>query len=209
MRPVMRHVYATFQPVWPTAFGASSTFALQPRSRSVLNLGCSWLAAQAAWSVVRSTGDLLRRRRALPGRTMLGYAAAARRTPTLLAAPLPGDVLAVEAVPHDWLFPRCAAVVHHGGAGTTAAALRAGTPQVVVPHIADQPYWGRRVAELEVGSVPLARRHFDADRLGQVLDVALSPTVTSTDRDLGARMRDEDGVGDAANLMHALFSRAG
>ncbi|MDN5767072.1 MAG: glycosyltransferase [Humibacillus sp.] len=295
-----RHVYATFQPVWPTAFGASSTFALRPTARSVLNLGWSWLAAQAAWSVVRSTGDLLRRRHGLPGRTMLGYAAAARRTPTLLAAsplavppspdwpssirqtgfwfptasdasdagvvdpalrafvddgsppvylgfgsmptgdpagvvrtfvtalrhagrrgivssgwadfgaaPLPGDVLAVETVPHDWLFPRCAAVVHHGGAGTTAAAMRAGTPQVVVPHIADQPYWGRRVAELGVGSVPLARKHFDPARLGPVLKVALAPTVMSTARDLGARIRDEHGAGDAAGLMHALLSRAG
>lgn len=294
------HVYATFQPVWPTAFGASSTFALQPRSRSVVNLGWSWLAAQAAWSVVRSTGDLLRRRRGLPGRTMLGYAAAARRTPTLLAAsplvvppspgwpasirqtgfwfptasdasdpcavdpalrafvddgpapvylgfgsmptgdpagvvtsfvtalrragrrgivssgwadlaaaPLPGDVLAVETVPHDWLFARCAAVVHHGGAGTTAAALRAGTPQVVVPHIADQPYWGRRVAELGVGSAPLPRKHFDAQRLGRMLEDALAPNLTSTARDLGARLRDEDGAGDAAGLMHALLARAG
>ena len=294
------HVYATFQPVWPTAFGASSTFALRPTARSVLNLGWSGLAAQAAWSVVRSTGDLLRRRRGLPGRTMLGYAAAARRTPTLLAASplvvppspdwpaairqtgfwfptasdpsdpcavdpalrafvddgsapvylgfgsmptgnpdgvvrafvralrragrrgivssgwadlgaasLPRDVLAVGSVPHEWLFPRCAAVIHHGGAGTTAAALCAGTPQVVVPHIADQPYWGRRVAELGVGSVPLARKHFDAERLGRVLEVALSPTVTSTARDLGARIRDEDGAGDAASLMHARFNRAG
>ncbi|WP_175442367.1 glycosyltransferase [Humibacillus sp. DSM 29435] len=294
------HVYATFQPVWPTGFGASSTFALQPRSRSVLNLGWSWVAAQAAWSVVRSTGDLLRRRHGLPGRTMFGYAAAARRTPTLLAAsplvvppspdwpasirqtgfwfptasdasevgvvdpalrafvddgsppvylgfgsmptgdpvgvvrtfvtalhragrrgivssgwadlgaaPLPGTVLAVATVPHDWLFPRCVVVVHHGGAGTTAAALRAGAPQVVVPHIADQPYWGRRVSELGVGSAPLSRKHFDAERLRQAIEVALSPTVASTARDLGEQLRDENGAGHAASLMHALLSGAG
>ena len=295
----VRHVCATFQPVWPSAFGASSTFALRPTSRSVLNLGWSWLAAQAAWSVVRSTGDLVRRRRGMPRRTMLGYAAAARRTPTLLAAsrlvvppspdwpssirqtgfwfptasdapgqpdidpgvrafvesgsapvylgfgsmptgdaagvvrafvavlrrvgrrgivssgwadlgaaPLPPEVLAVGAVRHDWLFPRCAVVVHHGGAGTTAAALRAGTPQVVVPHIADQPYWGRRVAELGVGSDPLPRKHFGADRLASALAVALSAAVTSAARDLGVRVRQENGAGDAAGLLEAVLDTA-
>ena len=58
------------------------------------------------------------------------------------------DVLLIDAVPHDWLFPRTSVAVSHGGAGTTAAALTAGTPQVVVPHMADQPFWGRRVHEL-------------------------------------------------------------
>ncbi|MFH1807469.1 MAG: glycosyltransferase [Pseudomonadota bacterium] len=65
-------------------------------------------------------------------------------------------VLVVDAVNHAALFPRCAAVVHHGGAGTTATALRAGVPQLVTPHSADQFYWARRVHELGLGPAPLA-----------------------------------------------------
>ena len=57
----------------------------------------------------------------------------------------------LKAVPHDWLFPQVAAVVHHGGAGTTAAGLRAGRPTVICPFFGDQPFWGRRVHELGVG----------------------------------------------------------
>ena len=58
---------------------------------------------------------------------------------------------AIDDVPHDWLFPRVAAVVHHGGAGTTAAGLRAGIPTVVVPILADQFFWGARVRALGAG----------------------------------------------------------
>ncbi len=64
------------------------------------------------------------------------------------------DALAVQDVPHSWLFPRMAAVVHHGGAGTTAAGLRAGVPTVVCPFFGDQPYWGERVAALGAGPKP-------------------------------------------------------
>ena len=69
----------------------------------------------------------------------------------LQRADLPDSVLMVDGVPFSWLFPRVAAVVHHGGAGTTSAGLRAGVPSVVVPFFGDQPYWGQRVADLGVG----------------------------------------------------------
>ena len=64
----------------------------------------------------------------------------------LQAADLPDNVFMLKAAPHDWLFPRMAAVVHHGGAGTTAAGLRAGVPSIIVPFFADQPFWGRQAA---------------------------------------------------------------
>jgi UDP:flavonoid glycosyltransferase YjiC (YdhE family) len=75
------------------------------------------------------------------------------------------DVLTVEEVPHDWLFPRLAAVVHHGGVGTTHTGLRAGIPAVVVAFFTDQPFWARRVAALGVGPAPVPRRQLTVDRL--------------------------------------------
>jgi sterol 3beta-glucosyltransferase len=73
----------------------------------------------------------------------------------LRGADLPGSVFVADSVPHAWLFPRVAAVVHHGGAGTTAAGIRAGIPSLLIPFHGDQPFWGRRVAELGVGPEPL------------------------------------------------------
>ncbi len=70
-------------------------------------------------------------------------------------ADLPDDVFKVDALPHDWLFPRMAAVVHHGGSGTTAAGLRAGIPTVIIPVFGDQPFWGQRVFELGAGPAPI------------------------------------------------------
>lgn len=119
----------------------------------------------------------------------------------LHAYDLPDTVLAVGEVPHSWLFPRMAAAVHHGGAGTTAAAFRAGVPQVVVPHIADQPFWGRRVHELGVGAAPFHRKNLGVDRLVAALEVALAPGASSAAYELGERIRAEDGVGDAATLV--------
>lgn len=112
-------------------------------------------------------------------------------------------LLGIGAAPHEALFPRCAVVVHHGGAGTTAAAVRAGVPQVVVPHAADQPYWGRRMADLGVAPPPIARKDLTAARLQRALEAALSPGVRETAYALGERVRAEDGAGDAARLVDA------
>ncbi len=115
----------------------------------------------------------------------------------LQSADLPDGVLLVDEVPHDWLFPRCAAVIHHGGAGTTAAALRAGVPSGVVAHIGDQPLWGRRVWELGVGAKPLRRHQLDAPRLASVLGELTAPSagkLRARAAELGARIRAEDGV---------------
>jgi sterol 3beta-glucosyltransferase len=70
------------------------------------------------------------------------------------SAELPREVLLVNEMPHDWLFPRMAAVVHHGGAGTTAAGLRDGIPTVILPYFGDQFFWGQRVQALGVGPAP-------------------------------------------------------
>ncbi|MFE7115613.1 glycosyltransferase [Streptomyces sp. NPDC057654] len=85
-----------------------------------------------------------------------------------------GDqVLTVGDVPHDWLFPRMAAVVHHAGAGTTGAGLRAGAPTVAVPVMADQPFWASRVYELGAGPAPVPFGELSAERLGEAIRAAV------------------------------------
>ncbi len=80
---------------------------------------------------------------------------------------LPDYVFKIEFAPHDWLFPQMAAVVHHGGAGTTAAGLRAGIPTIIVPHFIDQPFWGQRVADLGAGPQPIPRRQLTCGTAGR------------------------------------------
>ena len=105
--------------------------------------------------------------------------------------PLPEGVFAVGSVSHARLFPRVAAVVHHGGAGTTTTAARAGVPQLVVPHVLDQFYWARRVSRLGLGPPPLPRVRLTAQRLAATLDSMLDNEVlTDRARELGGRLRD-------------------
>jgi len=115
---------------------------------------------------------------------------------------LPENILALEAAAHDWLLPRCAAVIHHGGAGTTAAGLRAGIPNVVVPFAGDQPFWAKRVAALGAGPDPVPVKRLDADNLTAALSRALDDgSILSRAADLGECIRAEDGVGVAVRLI--------
>jgi sterol 3beta-glucosyltransferase len=95
----------------------------------------------------------------------------------LAHANLPDHVIAVESVPHDWLFPQMAAVVHHGGAGTTATGLRVGVPSIVVPFLADQFFWGQRVAQLGVGSNPIPRQQLTVQRLAAAIDGVVNDQI--------------------------------
>ncbi len=123
-----------------------------------------------------------------------------------------GRICTIDGAPHEWLFPRMAAVVHHGGAGTTAAGLRAGVPTVVVPFFGDQPFWGSRVKSLGVGPQPIPLRRLTAPKLAR----AISEAVTDQEMRaraalLGERLRSEDGVQSAVELVHRYiseFSRA-
>lgn len=105
----------------------------------------------------------------------------------------PAQAHAVRAAPHGRLFPRCAAVVHHGGAGTTHAAARAGVPQVVVPHALDQRWWAHRVRVLGLGAAPLARAKLSARSLGHALEEALGPDVAARAKSFAAGLTN-DGV---------------
>ena len=115
----------------------------------------------------------------------------------LSRAQLP-DMLMLERVPHDWLFPRTVAVIHHGGAGTVATALRCGVPQVVVPFFGDQRFWGERVHRLAVAPPPVPRRRLTVDRLADALRIATTdPALRARAAAVGERIREEDGVSAA------------
>jgi sterol 3beta-glucosyltransferase len=103
-------------------------------------------------------------------------------------------VLVIDEAPHDWLLPRMAAVVHHGGVGTVAAALRAGVPQVVRPFVGDQPFWADRLHRLGVAPAPLTGRLTTA-RLATAITAASDSAAEA--RALAGRMATEDGIADA------------
>ncbi|MFD0734598.1 glycosyltransferase [Planotetraspora mira] len=105
------------------------------------------------------------------------------------------DVLGVEDVPHDWLFPRMAAVVHHAGSGTTAAGIRAGVPAVGLPAVADQRLWASRLATLGVGPGAIPFRSLSAGRLAAALGAAVSDqTYRRRAAELAGRVDAEDGA---------------
>jgi sterol 3beta-glucosyltransferase len=115
---------------------------------------------------------------------------------------LPEGIFKIDSAPHDWLFPRMAAVVHHGGAGTTAAALRAGVPSLAIPFFADQPFWGRMVYDKGVGAKPIIRNKLTVERLSEAIQFAVSQAdVRERAAALGARIRGEDGPGCVAQLI--------
>jgi UDP:flavonoid glycosyltransferase YjiC (YdhE family) len=122
------------------------------------------------------------------------------------AVPAPDDVFLLDAAPHSWLFPRMAAVVHHGGAGTTAEGLRAGLPTVIVPFILDQPFWGKRVRALGVGPEPIPRKNLTAESLARAIHSAVTqPEIRQRAARLGEAIRAEDGVGRAVNIVKQIL----
>lgn len=116
-----------------------------------------------------------------------------------------GDVFLADALPHDWLFPRVSAIVHHGGAGTTGAALSSGVPSLVVPFTMDQPFWGMRTAQLGAGPQPIARKRLTADKLAAALRQAVDDQgMIQRAAALGLILRAEDGVGNAVEVFNQL-----
>jgi UDP:flavonoid glycosyltransferase YjiC (YdhE family) len=125
----------------------------------------------------------------------------------LARADWPERVFQIDSVPFDWLFPRMRVIVHHGGMGTTAAALRAGIPSVVVPFTADQPFWGRRVYQLGVGSKPIPHKKLTVQSLTEAIHVALSDqTMQRRAEALGERLRSEDGVTQAVQVIEQYLA---
>ena len=118
------------------------------------------------------------------------------------------DLYFLDSAPHDWLFPRMAAVVHHGGSGTTAAGLRAGKPSILVPVGTDQLLWAQRVKDLGLGPKPIPRGQLNARRLGQAIEQAVtSSSIRERACEMGIKIRAEDGVGNAVKVMDRYFDK--
>lgn len=120
---------------------------------------------------------------------------------------IPDNIFMIDSAPFDWLFPRMAAVVHHGGAGTTATGLRAGVPSIVVPFFADQFFWGWRVSELGVGPQAIPRKKLTAERLAAAIKEAVGNNdMRRRAADIGERIRSENGIANAVTVIDIFLT---
>jgi sterol 3beta-glucosyltransferase len=121
---------------------------------------------------------------------------------------LPENFFLAGDVPHRWLFERVAAVMHHGGAGTTAAGFRAGVPQIIVPHMLDQPFWAHTAFELGVSPQPVRASGLSVDRVaGALRAVTTDLAMRRRAAEIGAKIRGEDGVGRTVQLFNEYVAR--
>ena len=128
----------------------------------------------------------------------------------LKTSDVPDFVTVVGDVPHDELFPKMAAVVHHGGAGTTAAGLCAGCPTVICPFIADQPFWGRRVHEQGAGPEPIPQPELTVSNLARAIRQATQDRgMRRAAVRIGRGMQVEDGVKRAVEIIEHRFEKEG
>lgn len=119
---------------------------------------------------------------------------------------LPPEIFLLDSAPHNRLFSYVSGAIHHGGAGTTAESLRAGIPTLVIPHMADQPFWGARVAALGVGPQPIARPKLTAALLARrIAQMTGDPAMRRRAVDLGAKIRAEDGIGNAVRVIETYL----
>ena len=119
---------------------------------------------------------------------------------------VPDNVFVLDAAPHSWLFPRMAAVVHHGGAGTTAEALRAGVPSIILPFVFDQPFWGARIKALGLGPDPIPQKKLTADHLAHAIQIAVTDSkIKQRANSFGAAIRAENGIANAIKIIQQYF----
>lgn len=121
-------------------------------------------------------------------------------------AQLPSNFFVVRDTPHSWLLPQTSVVIHHGGAGTTHSAARAGVPSVVVPFVGDQLFWADRLHRLGVAPPPLSVKNLRAPKLAERLAFAEQPDVRARAAMLGAQMRAENGLTNAVAAIETLLS---
>ncbi len=118
------------------------------------------------------------------------------------AIAVPDGIFMLGNVPHDWLFKHVSCVVHHGGAGTTAAGIALGKPTVVVPFFGDQPFWGAMVAKAGAGPLPIPSKHLTANNLAAAILEALEPTALERAQQLGRIVNLEKGTQVGAQSFH-------
>jgi sterol 3beta-glucosyltransferase len=126
----------------------------------------------------------------------------------LAHVPAPPDVFFIDDVPHAWLFPRTAAVVHHGGAGTTGAGLRAGVPNIITPVASDQYAWAERAMQLGVGPQAPDMKSLSAEKLAQAIDKTVNDSaLRARAAALGEKIRAEDGISRAVEVIERYSLR--
>lgn len=121
-------------------------------------------------------------------------------------AALPASIMPIGDTPHDWLFPRMAAVIHHGGSGTTHSAARAGVPSIVTPFAADQFFWAQRLRLAGVAPEPVDAHRPTVDAYARALEFAGTARAQQQARALGEAMRAENGVSCAVKTLEATMA---
>ncbi|EGY14047.1 hypothetical protein VD0002_g1265 [Verticillium dahliae] len=117
--------------------------------------------------------------------------------------PADSDIFYLGDCPHEWLFQHVTAVVHHGGAGTTACGLLNGKPTAIVPFFGDQPFWGTMVNAAGAGPMPIPQRQLNAQNLASAINDCLTPGAQAAAQVMADKMRQENGVRQAVNSFHA------
>ena len=118
---------------------------------------------------------------------------------------IPDSIFMIDSIPHSWLFPHVSAVIHHGGASTVAAGLRAGVPSIVVPFFGDQPFWGQRIADLGVGTKPIPRKKLTAENLASAIrEVITNQKMRQRAEKLGKQIQAENGIKSAVKIFNNL-----
>ncbi|KAI5805778.1 hypothetical protein EDC01DRAFT_785835 [Geopyxis carbonaria] len=118
---------------------------------------------------------------------------------------VPENIFMLGNTPHDWLFSRVSAVVHHGGAGTTAIGLKLGRPTLVVPFFGDQPFWGAMIANAGAGAEPVPHKDLTADKLADGIRFLLKDSTKEKAAEISARINNADGNG-AANAVSSFYA---
>ncbi|KAH8805060.1 putative sterol glucosyltransferase [Xylogone sp. PMI_703] len=113
------------------------------------------------------------------------------------------NILYIDESPHEWLFPKVALVVHHGGAGTTACGLRHGRPTVVVPFFGDQLFWGSRIAKIGAGPEPIPYKSLTIENLAAAIKSCLTSEVSRAAEQVSQKMKHEYGIAEAIKSFHA------
>ena len=122
---------------------------------------------------------------------------------------LPSSIFLVNDIPHEWLFPQMVAVVHHGGAGTTAAGFKAGVPSIVVPFAFDQPFWGNIVYKLGVGPKPIPRKKLTVKKLANAINSVLDSTKYKENASiLSNKINIENGVLRAVKVIENIINKS-
>ncbi|MHB1454684.1 MAG: glycosyltransferase, partial [Saccharofermentanales bacterium] len=114
---------------------------------------------------------------------------------------LPDNLLAINSIPHSWLFERVSLVCHHGGAGTAAAGFKAGLPSIIIPFSNDQFAWAHRAYDLGVGSKPIYRKKLTSDKLASAIQFALKDDVIKNAKILGKNIATENGAMDCVKVI--------